>query len=53
MLKAFVGEMASNCSLKNENRENKLEAGGGGPGLEKSKLAISDRTVGTYGTGIK
>lgn len=53
MFKVFVGEMVFNCSLKNENRENKLEVGGDGLGLEKSKLVIFDRIVGIYGIGIK
>lgn len=40
--------MASNCTLKHENMENKLEAKGGRLDLEKSKVVVSDRVVGTY-----
>lgn len=37
--------MASNCTLKQENRENKLEARESRPGLGTNKLTISDRIV--------
>lgn len=43
-----MGEMVSNCTLKHKNRENKLEARVGRPGLERYKLAMSDTIVGIY-----
>lgn len=48
-----MGEMASNCTLKHKNRENKLQARVGRPCLEKSKQAISDRIVELKEAGIK